>query len=203
MQGSSLTTPNKTQGVSVLAIQSVSGSSVLISSEVDVSSKFQATLFIRFGRQSASSGGSGANIRVEASYKSSGNNSWIPLAIFTTNFAAVSDEAVSGAVAAGTNVITVASTTGLTAGDLIFINNVSIANGEWARIKSISVNTSVTVEDNLVNAATGGTIYDAAELFICQLDLRSIGRIRVVDDASSFTQGHAIQVDMITLDSLT
>lgn len=197
-----ITTPNKTQNTSILSLQSVSGSSVVISSDVDVSGKLQATLFIRFGRQAAASGIAGANIRVEASYKSSGNNSWVPLAIFTTNFAAVSDEAVSGTVAAGATVITVSSTTGLTAGDLIFINNGTVGNSEWARIKSIVSNTSVTVEDALVNAATGATIYDNAELFICQLDLSSIGRIRVVDDGSQFTQAHAIQVDMITLDSL-
>ena len=203
MQGAATRSPIKTQGTSLISLQSVAASTVLLGSAVDVSQKFAATIFIRFGRRSATAAGAGANIRVEASYKSSGDNSWVPLAVFTTNFAAAEAEAVSGTVNAGTKVVTVASTTNLTAGDVIFINNGTIANSEWGRVKSISSNVSVTIEDDLVNAQTGATLYDSAEMFLCQLDLSAIGRIRIVADGSLYTQAFAIQADMITLDSIS
>lgn len=197
-----MATITKTVGTSVLSLQSVAASTVLLSSAVDVSTKLAATLFIHFGRRSATAAGAGVNIRIEASAKSSGDGYWFPLAIFTTAFAAVEAEAVSGTVSSGTNVITVASTTNLAAGDIIFIDNGTIANSEWGRVKSIVANTSVTIEDNLVNAQTGATMYDSAEMYACQLDLTGISRIRVVADGALFTQAFAIDVLMVSGDSI-
>jgi hypothetical protein len=193
----------KTQGTSLLSLQSVAASSVAVSSAVDVSTKFAATVFIHFGRRSASSAGAPAVLRVEASAKSSGEGHWYPVCSLYTDYAAVESEAVSGTVNASQNVITVASTTNLAAGDIIYIDNGTIANSEWGRIKSIVANTSVTIEDNLVNAQTGATLYDGAQMFVVQLDLSAIGRIRLVDDGSSFTQAHAVEAHIVTSDSLS
>jgi len=192
----------KTVGTSVISLQSVAASSVLISSAVSIASKLAATLFIHFGRRSATAAGAGVNIRIEGSSKSSGDGHWYPLAVLTTQFAACESEAVSGTVLSAQNVITVASTTNLSAGDIIYIDNGTIANSEWHRIKSIVTNTSVTVEDNLVNAQTGATVYDSAEMYAIQLDLSALSRLRIVVDGSLFTQAFAIEADMITADSI-
>jgi hypothetical protein len=199
----SVTVPNKTQGTSVLSLQSVAASSQVKSSAIDVSGKLAATLFVHFGRRAATAAGAGVVIRVEASSKSSGDGHWYPLAQIATNFAAVEPEAVSGTVNAGTAVVTVAATANLSAQDLIYIDNPTIANSEWARIKSIVTNTSVTIEDNLVNAQTGSTIYDGAEMYAFNLDLLAVGRIRLVVDGSLFTQAFAIESHMVTADSYT
>jgi len=125
-----MATFTKTVQTPLLAIQSVAASTVVTSSAFDMSSKLGGIVSVRFGRRSATSAGLGANIRIEASHATSGDNSWYPLAIFTSNSAACEAEAVSGTVSAGTNVITVASTANLVAGDLIFIDNSTIANSE-------------------------------------------------------------------------
>lgn len=192
----------KTTGTSVLSLQSVAASTVVISSDLDVSTKMAATILIWFGRRSATAAGAGVNIRIEVSGESSGDSSWKSIYTFTTGFAACEAEAVSGTVSSGTNVITVASTTNLTIGDYIFIDNSTIANSEWKRVKSISTNASVTTENNLANAQTGSTIYDSAEDFMCSLDLTAIKRLRVVADGASFTQAFAIKSLMITGDSI-
>lgn len=186
----------------LLALQSVAASSVAVGAAVDVSTKLGGLIYVRFGRRSATAAGAGANIRLEASYAASGDNTWFPFAQFTTAFAACEAEAVSGTVSAGTNVITVASTTNLTAGDLIYIDNGTIANSEWGRVKSIVANTSVTIEDNLVNAQTGATLYDSAEIYAPVAIPEGAIRIRAVDDGSLFTQAHAIQVVYTTIDSI-
>lgn len=179
---------------SLLSLQSVAASSVAVSSAVDVSTALGGLVYVRFGRRSATAAGAGANIRIECSKSSSGDNSWFPIAVFTTAFAACEAEAVSGTVNSGTAVITVASTTNLTAGDLIFIDNGTIGNSEWGRIKSIVANTSVTIEDNLVNAQTGATLYDSAEIYAPIMIPEGAIRIRAVDDGSLYTQAHAIEV---------
>jgi len=198
-----MATFTKSVQTALLAIQSVAASSVVISAAFDMSTKLGGMVFARFGRRAAAAAGVGANIRIEASHATSGDNSWYPLAIFTTSFSAVEGEAVTGTVAAGQKVITVASTTNLTAGDIIFIDNGTIANSEWHRIKSIVGNTSVTVEDDLVNAQTGATLYDAAEIFAPVSIPEAVMRIRVVDDGSLFTQAHAINVNLTTIDGIS
>lgn len=195
-------TYNKTQGTSVLSLQSVASGAVLISSAIDVSTKIGATIFIHFGRRAATALTVGCIIRIEASSKSSGDGHWYPLFIYTSDIAAASDEAVSGTVSAGTNVITVASTTGLVVGDIIYIDNGTIGNSEWGRIKAISANVSVTIEDNLVNAQTGATLYDQAQIFrAVDINCRAIGRLRVVVDNTGTGQAIAIESHMVTADS--
>ena len=197
------TTATKTTQTDLLAIQSLASNSVVISSALDVSTKLAAMAYCRMGRRAATALTTGLIIRIEATPDSSGDNHWYPMAQFQSAIAAASDEAVSGTVSAGTNVITVASTTGLVAGDIIFIDNSTIGNSEWGRIKSISANVSVTIEDNLVNAQTGSTMYDQAEIYPpVLLDLAGVSRIRAVADGSGTGQAVAVNVELVTLDSL-
>lgn len=198
------TDATKTVGTSVMALQTVSASSVAISSVVDTANKLGATIFIHFGRESVTAAGAGVNIRIEGSSRSSLNGHWYPLATFTTGFAACETEPLTATEPAGETVIAVASTTNLTAGDLIFIFNTTIGSSEWHRIKSISGGASVTIEDGLLfeQTAAASDIFDGAEMFVAQLDLTSISRLRVVADGSLFTQAFAIEVDMITFDSI-
>lgn len=197
-----MATYTKTVQTALLALQSVSASSVVVGSAFDFSGKMGGIIQVRFGRRSATAAGASANIRLESSSAASGNNTWFPFAIFSTNFAACEAEAVSGTVNAGTNVITVASTTNLTAGDLIFIDNSTIANSEWGRVKSIVTNTSITIEDNLVNAQTGSTLYDSAEIYAPISVPEGAIRIRAVADGASFTQAWAVEVNLITIDGI-
>jgi hypothetical protein len=192
----------KTQGTSLLSLQSVASNTVVISSAVDVSTKLAGTVYIHFGRRATTALTTGMIFRIEESSKSSGDGHWYPVATFQTAVTAAESEAVSGTVNSGTNVITVASTSNLTAGDVIFIDNGTIANSEWGRIKSISSNTSVTIEDNLVNAQTGSTIYDQAEMFVAKLDFTSTGRIRLVADGSGTGQATAVEAHLVTGDSI-
>lgn len=197
-----MATITKTAGTEVLALQSVASNTVLISSALDVSTKLAATIFIHFGRRATTALTQAVEFRIEASSKSSADGHWYPIARFLTQTAAAESEAVSGTVSAGTNVITVASTTNLTVADLIYIDNGTIANSEWGRIKSVSTNTSVTIEDNLVNAQTGSTIYDQAEMFVAQLDLTAISRLRLVVDADNTGQAVAVEAHMVSGDSI-
>lgn len=177
----------------LFALASTAASSVALSSALDVSTAMGGLVYVRFGRRSATAAGAGVNIRLEASHATSGDNSWYPFAQYVTAFAACEAEALTGTVAAAQAVLTLASTTNLTAGDLIFIDNGTIANSEWGRVKSIVADTSVTIEDNLVNAQTDATIYDAAEIYTPAEIPAGAMRIRLVADGSLFTQAFALE----------
>ena len=190
----------KTNGQTLFALASTAASSVSLGTAVDVSTALGGLVYVRFGRRSATAAGAGVNIRLEASHSASADNSWFPFATFTTAFAACEAEAVTGTVAAGATTITCASTTNLAAGDVIFIDNGTIGNSEWARIKSIVAATSVTVEDALVNAATSCTMYDSAEIYAPVAIPEGAMRIRCVVDGSLFTQAFAVQALYSTID---
>jgi len=61
---------------------------------------------------------------------------------------------------------------------------------------------SVTIEDPLVNAQTGATVYTLAEFYVAQLDLTAITRIRLVVDNTSTANAIAVESHVITGDSL-
>lgn len=184
----------------LFALASTAASSIAKSAAVDLSGKMGGAVYVRFGRRSATAAGAGVNIRLEASFASAGDNSWFPFGQFTTNFAACESEAVSGTVASGTDTITVASTTNLAAGDLVYIDNTTIANSEWGRVRAITSNTNIKIEDNLVNAQTGATIYDSAEIYPPVQIPPGIARMRAVLDGSLFTQAFAAEIRYTTID---
>lgn len=198
----------KTTNISLLSLQSIASNAVVVGSAVDVSTKLAAFIGIHFGRRSASALTEGVEFRIEGSTKLSGDGHWFELGgSVKTGVVAAEAEAVSGTVAAAASVITVASTSNLGSSSVlgsydIFIDNGTIANSEFHRIKSIVSNTSVTIEDALVNAQTGATIYTQAQFFGIQLDLTAIVRIRVVVNARNSGQATAAEVVMVTGDSI-
>lgn len=192
----------KTVQTALLALQSVAASSVAISTPFSMPTRLGGLIHCRFGRRAATAAGAGVNIRLESSRATSGDNTWFPFAIFTSAFAVCEGEAVSGTVAAGQAVVTVASTTNLVVGDIVFIDNGTIANSEWGRIRAISANVSVTLEDNLVNAQTGSTLYDLAEIYTPVSIPEGVVRVRAVADGASFTQAFAVEVALITIDEI-
>ena len=192
----------KTTNTTLLALQSVAASSVVVGSAVSIATKLGATALIRFGRRSATAAGASAILRLEGSSASGAANTWFPIVEIGTAFAACEAEALTGTVSSGQNVLTLASTTNLTAQDIIFIDNTTPANSEFGRIKSIVANTSVTIIDNLVNAQTGSTIYDAAEIYAPVMIPPEFTHVRLVADGSLFTQAFAVEAFLATVDSI-
>lgn len=192
---------SKTIGTVLLATQVVPAGGVVIA-ELSVASMAEIMYAIHFGREVTTALTLPFNFRIEGAFVESGGGYWFPLVdmykgVATEHASAVAaaeSEAVAGAVAAGQNVITVASTTNLVVGDRIFIRNATVANSEWGKIKSLVVNTSVTIEDNLLRAQTGATLFDQAELFSGIVNVAPLGRIRVVADGAGAGQNTAVEV---------
>ena len=158
---------------------------------------------MHFGRRAATALTVGNNIRLEASAKASGGGHWFPIVQIVTDKATVASEAVNGTCNAGQAVVGMASTTGFAAGDLVYIDNGTIALSEWHRIKSVVTNTSVTLEENLVNAQTGATVYGGAQILtLGPIDVSAYKRLRIVMDAVPGGQAVAIEAQAITCDSL-
>lgn len=195
----------KTIQTALLSLQSVASAAVVKSSALAVTGTLSAAVYVHFGRRAATALTVGTIVRIEGSAKASGDGHWFVIggAQFISNIAAVGIEAVSGTCNAGQAVIAMASTTGFAVRDIVFIDNGTIANSEWGRIKAVDPNVSITLEDNLVNAQTGATVYAGAQMFCAPgIDLSGVTRLRAVVDNVGTGQDVAVEVQIITCDSI-
>lgn len=193
----------KTASISLISLQQIASNSVVISAAQDVSTKFGASIYIHLGRDDI--GGAlteGVEFRVEASAKATGNDQWFPVAQMKSNTTLPEAEALTGTEVAGDTVLEVASTTNLAVGDEILIKNTTIANSEWAKIKSVVANTSITIDTGLTNTQTGSTVYDQAERIFFDIDCQNIVRLRLVVNASNTGRTIVVEAFMVTSDSI-
>jgi len=196
-----MATFNKTSNQVLFPIQSIPLSSVVVGSALDVQTKLGGLVYVRFGRRAATAAGAGANIRLEASKLTSGNNSWFPFAIFTTGFAAANSNALTTA-AAGATVLLTGTTTGFVQGTVATIDNSTITLTEWVRVVSISGGVSVTVEEGIVNTASTFNINNSAEIYAPVAIPEGAVRIRCVADGSAFTQAWVMDANVTTIDAV-
>ncbi len=195
----SVTTPTKTQGTSLLSLQSIAASTTVVGSEVDVTGKFAGVVFIHFGRTTTSAPASGVSFRIEVADKASGGNHWYPLTSVITNIAACNgptNTSTSGAAQ------TVSAITGFVAQDICCIAPTTVANTEWARMVS-STGSVLTMEETISGSHSTGNTYNKAEMYAIPLDLSGIGRLRVVADGSAHAQSFRCEAFLNTLDSVS
>lgn len=181
---------SKTLGVIIVSTQEIAAGAQFISNELSVENLDRIAYAIHFGRGADAGLSAAFNFRIEGAYSLAGNGYWFPLwdrfksnlpTTHASGVGAADSEAVIAANA-GQKVLTVASTAGIVVGDIIYIRNGTVANSEWGRVASLVLNTSFTLEDNLLRAQTGSTIRDNAEYFSGNIDVAPYGRIRAVCD---------------------
>lgn len=191
-----ISTISKTTGITVLTLQKQTAAPrVVISDSIDVSTKMSMSFFIRLGRQTETAFTASVNVRVEASPDVSGDT-WIPTSLSFSSAlgSSVASQAVNGTCTAGQAVVAMADTTGFAVGDIVFIENTTLANSEFGRVAAVSTNVSITLERNLVNAQTGSTVYDQAELVQGTVNCESYSRLQVVVDGAGGAQNFVIEV---------
>lgn len=186
---------NKTPNVTYISQQQVAANGVVVGSARTMVYAKNAVIGIWFGRRSATASTGPVNFRIEGNNTYGGSTGyWTPITTYTTNYAAVEAEAVSGTANAGATTINVASTTNLLVGDIVYFDNGTAGNSEWHRIKSLVTNTSITLEEALSNAQTGSTIYNGAEITTTgPIDTLGYYYIRVVVDGAQFTQNYMVK----------
>ena len=193
--------PTKTANNDFVTITTLASNSVLISSVVNVASKFAAFVGINFGRAVATALTEGVEFRLEGSMNDSTDGEWFPLAVYKTAIAAASDEAVSGTAAAGSATLAVTSVVGFAAGDLISMLNATLANSEFGRVRLVSASV-ITIEDNLTFTQTSSSLFDSAEFISFNVDLSAVTRMRLVTDARNTGQTVMFKAKYVLLDSI-
>jgi hypothetical protein len=203
-----MATITKTQGTSLISLQTIASAAVVLGAAQDVSTKLAATVFIHHGRTATTALASGVKFRIEASAKSSLDGFWFPLAEFVTaTTASTTTATLTTGTTAGDTTLPMTATAGIVVGDLVYIREAGgETNSEFGRVKTVNTNTSVVIEDGTLynHTVTTSLVWSKAEFFTAQLDLTAIGRIRVVADWTSAAAGATTVVEafMVTGDSI-
>ena len=204
----SSTTPSKTAGSTAISWTNgdLASAAQYKSSAIDVSAKFAIAFNIQIARRTGTAFTAGyPKVRIEASGKSSGDDTWIPLAEFVpTVGASIANTTANGAIAANDATFVVAAATNMAIGDYLFLGHTTDPTKyELIRVKSLS-GTTITPEHNVVNAHdTGAMITDQAEAYFPVFDCSAYTRMRAVADNANSGQAAAFQVLYNLLDSLT
>jgi hypothetical protein len=172
----------KTAGIAVLAHTAVTHPDTVKGSAQDVSTKLAATILMFHSSVEVTANTNPGRFLVQMSGAASGDEDWATVAQFDATISTADTEAMTATEPIGETVLAVASTTGFLAHDLLYIQDTgTLADSEWARCQEIVTNTSINLLDGLTTQKdSADVIWNDADVFVCQVDLTSITRLRVV-----------------------
>jgi hypothetical protein len=197
--------PAKTVGTNLLTLQTLATALVAVGPTVDVSTKFAGTAYVHFGRTVTSALTNAVRFRIEASASATIHGQWYPMYEWISDITACALVPTATAGASGGNSITFTNTgSAIAAGDKLFIKNGTLASSEWGRVATLVSTTSITLEDNLVNAQTTSVLSPKAEFFAIPLDFSGVGRVRLVVSTAQPAAGQTVAAEgwLTTLDTI-
>lgn len=154
----------------------------MVGTAQDVTTKLAATIILFHSSIEAAANTNPGGFLVQVSGAAAGNEDWVTVHEFDATISTADDELMDAVEAIGETVLAVSDTTGFVTNDILYIQDVTVlANSEWGRCQEIVVNTSIDLVDGLTNAkAINDIIWNDADIFVCQIDLTAIGRVRVI-----------------------
>lgn len=189
------TVVSKTIQSELIAMTSVAANLQSTSSTLNVSGYAKAAIFIDHGRDNANAFvGAGTEYRIEASEKSSGNDTWRTVYSVVCDITAPSSIVTDNSESAGATRIECGATVPSN-GDIVFFKNSTLANSEWSKVVARDTTGGseyFDIQDGLTNAQASGTYYNKAEQFVLDIDLANITRIRVICNNNNGTTNRAI-----------
>jgi len=177
-----MVTISKTADIAILAHQEVTHPATVVGSAQDVSTKLAATILLFHSSVEAAANTNPGKFLVQISGSASGNEDWQTVIEFDAKISTADTEAMTATEPIGETALTVASTTGFVANDILYIQDAgTVANSEWGRCREIVTDTTIDLVDGLTNEKDSSDfIWNDADIFTCSLDLTAITRLRVV-----------------------
>lgn len=177
-----MATPSKTPDIIILSHQAVTHPNTVAGSAQDVSTKFAATIAMFHAIVEATANTNPGTFYVQISMSASGDEDWVTTHKFMATDSTPDTEAMTATEPSGETVLAVASTTGFVAEDQLYIQDTgTLADSEWALCQEIVANVSINLIDGLTNGKdSSDVIWNDAEIFVCNLDVMAITRLRVI-----------------------
>jgi len=172
----------KTAGVAILAHQAVTHPATVVGTAQNVKFKLAATILLFHASVEAAANTNPGKFLVQVSGSPLGNEDWVTVYEFDATVSTADTEAMTATEPVGEKVLAVAATAGFAANDLVYIQDTTTpADSEWGRCQEIITDTSINLIDGLtIQKDNADVVWNDCDMFICQLDLTAISRIRTV-----------------------
>jgi len=202
-------TPTKTDSVEVLAHQAATHPTTIVGSAIDCRTKRAAVIHLYHGYVEAAADTNPGlflvQVRPDAG-DGAATEHWITVRKLTAKGTTPDTEAMTATEPVGETVLACASTTGFAVEDELYIQDTTtLADSEWATLKTFVANTSVNLIDGLtVQKDSADVIWNDASKFVVGLDLNGMESFRVVwtHEGAAGANGH-VKAIAITYDSDT
>lgn len=202
-------TPNKTDSVAVLSHQAATHPTTIVGSAIDCSTKRAAVIFLYHGYVEATADTNPGKFLVQVRPDNGSGTvteHWITVIELPTKGTTPDTEAMTATEPVAETVMACASTSGFAVEDELYIQDTgTLADSEWAKLRSIQTNTSLTLMDGLTTQKdSADVIWNDASKFVVPLDLNGIESFRVVwmHEGATGANGH-VKALAITYDSDT
>jgi hypothetical protein len=200
-------TPVKTDSVEVLAHQAATHPTTIVGSAIDCRTKIAATVFLYHGYVEATADTNPGKFLVQVR-PDAGDGAvlehWITVAELPAAGTTPDTEAMTATEPAAETVLAVASTAGFAVEDELYIQDTTtVADSEWAKLRTLATNTSLTLIDGLTNQKdSADVIWNDARKWVVPLDLNGVESFRVVwtHEGATGANGH-VKALAITHDS--
>jgi hypothetical protein len=203
----STATPNKTDSVEVLAHQAATHPTTIVGSAIDCRTKRAAVVFLFHGYVEATADTNPGKFLVQVrpdAGDGTATEHWITVVELPAKGTTPDTEAMTATEPVAETVMAVAATAGFAVEDELYIQDTTtLADSEWAKLRTLTTNTSLTLVDGLtVQKDSADVIWNDASKFVVSLDLNGIESFRVVwtHEGATGANGH-VKALAITYDS--
>jgi hypothetical protein len=190
-------TPNKTDSVVVLSHQAATHPTTIVGSAIDCRTKRAATIFLFHGYVEATADTNFGSFLIQTrpdAGDGAETEHWVTVLEVPAAGTTPDTEAMTATEPIGETTLAVASTTGFAVGDLLYIQDTTtLADSEWARLKTFVANTNVQLIDGLtVQKDSADVIWNDATVRVVTIDLNSCESFRVVwtHEGATGANGH-------------
>lgn len=190
-------TPSKTDSVSVLSHQAVTHPVTVVGSAIDCTTKKRVTIYLYHGYVEATADTNPGSFLVQVRPdpgSGSVNEHWVTIAKLYAKGTTPDTEAMTATEPAGETTLAVASTTGFAVEDILYIQDTgTLADSEWAILKTFVTNTNIQLIDGLtVQKDSADVIWNDASAWVVPLELEANTSFRVVwtHEGATGANGH-------------
>jgi hypothetical protein len=173
--------PNKTSAVTALAHQAATHPITIAGDAIDVSTWRNARLFMFHGYVEDTADTNKGSFLVQIKPDATSLH-WVTVATQESAGTDPDTEAISADEAVGQTVLSVASTTGFALLDKVYIQDTTLAEGEWGTLTGLVTDTSLEVLDatTYAHAKTTSVIWNDATIATAEVDCTSAAYLRLV-----------------------
>ena len=181
----------------------------VVGTEVDVRSALSASVFVYHALIEAAANDPGAeyHLQVRGSVTAADDDDWVTAWVFKTRVDSALSTAINATEPIGETAIAVATdrsaTAGFQEGQEIYLQDATLADSEWARVRHISA-TVITISGPLVNEKTSsGFVWSYAETFVGSVDLTGVSYMRMLFQNTDITGADVhIKADALILTAI-